>query len=146
MSTSLPVTVLGGTGYVAGELLRLISDHPRLHLGAAVSTSQAGQPVSASFGHLASVYPDAKFVSVDEAVDGVSDTADGIVVSAAPHGASAELVDKMLSAAEAAGNSMTVVDASADLLHASPAEPLRHLPFSARRRFSQRLCSPWAEA
>ncbi|MGI9257643.1 MAG: N-acetyl-gamma-glutamyl-phosphate reductase, partial [Gammaproteobacteria bacterium] len=119
MSASLPVTVLGGTGYVAGELLRLISNHPRLHLGAAVSTSRAGQPVSASFGHLASAYPDAKFVSVDEAVSRVGDTADGIVVSAAPHGASAELVDKLLNAAEAAGTGMTVVDASADFRYAS---------------------------
>ena len=27
-----PAVVLGGTGYVAGELLRLIAGHPRLEL------------------------------------------------------------------------------------------------------------------
>ena len=143
MSASLPVTVLGGTGYVAGELLRLISNHPRLHLGAAVSTSQAGQPVAASFGHLASTYPDAKFVSVNDAINRIGNTADGIVVSAAPHGASADLVDKLLSAAEAAGNDMTVVDASADFRYADAAsfESVYKQPHEAPSRLESFRCA-----
>ena len=47
MTEPLPVIVLGGSGYVAGELLRLIATHPRLHLGAVVSTSQVGKPLAA---------------------------------------------------------------------------------------------------
>ena len=37
-----PAIVLGGTGYVAGELLRLIAGHPRLALAAILSDSQPG--------------------------------------------------------------------------------------------------------
>ncbi len=143
MTESLPVIVLGGTGYVAGELLRLISDHPRLHLGAAVSTSQAGQPVAASFSHLASVYPDAEFVSVDDAVARVGDTANEIVVSAAPHGASADLVDKLLNAAEVAGTGMTVVDASADFRYANAEsfETVYKQPHDAPNRLDSFRCA-----
>ena len=39
--TKIPTVVLGGTGYVAGELLRLIAAHPQLELAAAVSESRA---------------------------------------------------------------------------------------------------------
>ncbi|MGH8189298.1 MAG: hypothetical protein ACREUC_22265, partial [Steroidobacteraceae bacterium] len=39
-----PTIVLGGTGYVAGELLRLIAAHPRLDLRAILSDSQPGEP------------------------------------------------------------------------------------------------------
>ncbi len=143
MTASLPVTVLGGTGYVAGELLRLISDHPRLHLGAAVSTSQAGKPVAASFGHLAGIYPDAVFVSVDDAVNRVAETADGVVVSAAPHGASADLVDKLLNAAEAAGTGLTIVDASADFRYADSGsfEAVYKQPHEAPNRLDSFRCA-----
>ena len=41
----IPTIVLGGSGYVAGEFLRLIAGHPELALGGVVSTSQAGEPV-----------------------------------------------------------------------------------------------------
>ena len=42
--SKVPTIVLGGTGYVAGELLRLLSQHPSLELAAAVSTSRAAPP------------------------------------------------------------------------------------------------------
>ena len=38
----IPTAVLGATGYVAGELIRLLAYHPRLRLRAAVSRSQEG--------------------------------------------------------------------------------------------------------
>ena len=40
MSERTPAIVLGGTGYVAGELLRLIAGHPRLELAGILSDSQ----------------------------------------------------------------------------------------------------------
>ena len=43
--TQVPTIVLGGSGYVAGEFLRLIAGHPELALGGVVSTSQAGEAV-----------------------------------------------------------------------------------------------------
>jgi N-acetyl-gamma-glutamylphosphate reductase len=51
-AAAIPVAVLGGTGYVAGELLRLLAPHPVFRVAAAVSTTQAGEPVVAAvYGH-----------------------------------------------------------------------------------------------
>ena len=143
MSDSLPTIVLGGSGYVAGELLRLIATHPRLHLGAAVSTSQMGKPLASSFPHLSSVYPDAKFVSMDHAVDRLGDSDEWVVLSAAPHGASAGLVDTLLNAAAAANVEMTVVDASADFRYSDAAsfEAVYGQPHSAPQRLSSFSCA-----
>ena len=70
MSTAqIPTIVLGGSGYVAGEFLRLIAGHPELGLGGVVSTSQAGEPVGKTFPHLAPTYPGTKFVSLDAVVE-----------------------------------------------------------------------------
>ena len=38
-----PVIVLGGTGYVAGDLLRLIAAHPQLELKGVLSAASANQ-------------------------------------------------------------------------------------------------------
>ena len=119
MSAALPVIVLGGSGYVAGELLRLIAHHPRLKLAGAVSTSREGEPIAAAFGHLCGVYPQQRFISAAQAVDGLGAAPRWIVISAAPHGASAALVDRLLEAAERAALEMTVVDASADFRYPS---------------------------
>jgi N-acetyl-gamma-glutamyl-phosphate reductase len=109
-----PTIVLGGSGYVAGEFLRLIAAHPLLALGGVVSTSQAGEPVAQTFNHLAPAYPDQLFVSLDAAIQRLSTAPKWLVLSAAPHGASAGLIEQLLAAAAAAGVQMVVVDASAD--------------------------------
>ncbi len=114
MSERWPVIVLGGSGYVAGEMLRLVAAHPQLTLGAAVSTSQAGEPIAATFAHLASAYPGGTFASLDGVLAGLAGAPRWIVLSAAPHGASAQIVDGLLEAADAADVELTIVDASAD--------------------------------
>ena len=53
MSASIPAVVIGASGYVGGELLRLIAGHPHFDLAAAISDSAAGKPVGDLFGHLA---------------------------------------------------------------------------------------------
>lgn len=111
---SWPVIVLGGSGYVAGELLRLIWTHPRLTLGAAVSTSLAGEPIAATFGHLRHAYPEARFVGMDHALGMLGESDHWVVLSAAPHGASAELVAKFIAAAKTQAVRLSIVDASAD--------------------------------
>src|SRR5690606_30400218 len=69
MSERVPVIVLGGSGYVAGEFLRLVHAHPLLDLGAAVSTSQTGEPIAAVFDHLAATYPEQTFASLDAVLE-----------------------------------------------------------------------------
>jgi N-acetyl-gamma-glutamyl-phosphate/LysW-gamma-L-alpha-aminoadipyl-6-phosphate reductase len=43
----MKVAVIGGSGYVAGELLRLLLQHPEITECVVTSRSQAGQPISA---------------------------------------------------------------------------------------------------
>jgi N-acetyl-gamma-glutamylphosphate reductase len=59
----VPAIVLGGTGYVAGELLRLIAAHPQLSLAGIMSDGSPGEPVAKAFPHLAPVYADEYFKS-----------------------------------------------------------------------------------
>jgi N-acetyl-gamma-glutamyl-phosphate reductase len=143
MSTTVPVIVLGGSGYVAGELLRLIAIHPRLRLGAAVSTSQAGKPVPASFPHLSAVFGDATFVSPDDILDRLKESTKWIVISAAPHCASAGLIEQFLTAADDAAVNMTVVDASADFRFsdASQFEAIYQQPHPAPQRLASFSCA-----
>ena len=53
MTARTPTFVLGGTGYVAGELIRLVLGHPQLQLAGVMSDSQPGEPVAKAFPHLA---------------------------------------------------------------------------------------------
>ena len=122
MSGSLPVIVLGGTGYVAGELLSLLARHPRLDLACAVSASRPGQPIAAAFSHLRALYPSERFASLAQAVGALPEAPHWILVSAAPHGVSAALVAGLLDAADSAGVRMSVVDASADFRSRSAAQ------------------------
>lgn len=110
----IPVVVLGGTGYVAGELLRLIAAHPHLELKAVLSDSQPGEPVAKSFAHLAPVYPELAFSSLDAVADLVASLPETAILSAAPHGVAASLIDGLLNAANRTGARPRVIDISAD--------------------------------
>ena len=113
-STRIPTLVLGGTGYVAGELLRLIAEHPRLHLAGILSDSKPGGRVATAFPHLAVAYPQTTYLSLDETEALVAATADLAILAAAPHGVSAALIDRLLTVAAGAGTQPRVVDISAD--------------------------------
>jgi N-acetyl-gamma-glutamyl-phosphate reductase len=114
VSERTPAFVLGGTGYVAGELLRLIAQHPRLELAAAMSDGQPGTRVAAAFPHLASAYPALEFADFGELEAGIRRTRRSALFCAAPHGAAAALIDRLLAAAEAGGTETHCVDISAD--------------------------------
>jgi N-acetyl-gamma-glutamyl-phosphate reductase len=119
-SGQFPTIVLGGSGYVAGEFLRLIAAHPRLTLGGVVSSSQAGEPVAKTFAHLAPAYGRELFVSIDAVIEKLKTAPRWLVLSGAPHGASAQLIAQLLDAAAGAGVALTVVDASADFRFTDP--------------------------
>ena len=69
MSGRVPAVILGGTGYVAGELLRLVLGHPRLALAAIASDSQPGESVARAFPHLASACGDLRYESIENSVE-----------------------------------------------------------------------------
>jgi N-acetyl-gamma-glutamyl-phosphate reductase common form len=119
VSTRIPTVVLGGTGYVAGELLRLIAEHPNFELAAVMSDSQPGEPVVSAFPHLGSAYPEERFQSQAQVAQCIAATPNSAVFSAAPHGVSAGLIDALLNGAQRAGTRPRVVDISADFRYTS---------------------------
>lgn len=122
MSSSIQAVVLGATGYVGGELLRLIAAHPNLRLAAAVSESRSGQPIVDTFPHLTGVYANTNFSSHDDWLARIADGSKLAMFSAAPHGASAALIAKALSAAAAKDLQVHVVDSSADFRYTNQSE------------------------
>ena len=119
MSDRIQAVVLGATGYVGGELLRLIAAHPDLELAAAVSTSRSGEPLAATFANLGSVYGDLRFVDPESWLDTVESGGRLALFSAAPHGASAALVAEALQSAAQQAIDVHVVDCSADFRYAN---------------------------
>jgi N-acetyl-gamma-glutamyl-phosphate reductase len=142
-AAQIPAFVLGGTGYVAGELLRLIAGHPNFALAGVLSDSQPGEPVATAFPHLASAYADTRFASQQEIAAGLAATPSSALFCAAPHGVSAALIDSLLSTAEAAGTRPRVVDISADYRYRTDegyAAVYKH-PHGAPARLSQFTCA-----
>ena len=143
MNEPVPTFVLGGTGYVAGELLRLLAGHPRLVLAGVLSDSQPGGSVAAAFPHLQSAYPALKFAALEEIESLIRRTPNCALFSAAPHGAAAGVIDRLLGAAEAGGMHAHCVDISADFRYASAAayESVYKHPHGAPARIAQFTCA-----
>jgi N-acetyl-gamma-glutamyl-phosphate reductase len=112
--SSVPAVVLGATGYVGGELLRLIASHPRFDLVAAVSESRAGEPVRDTFPHLAVACGDTPFAEHGSWLDRIPAASPLALFSAAPHGASAAMIAGVLDEAGGRGIDVHTVDVSAD--------------------------------
>jgi len=143
MSERVPAVILGGTGYVAGELLRLTLGHPRLALAAIASDSQPGEPVARAFPHLAAACGNLRYVSIADATAVAARHPRSAVLAAAPHGVSHTLIDGLLAAASAAGANPSVVDISADYRFADLAEyerVYRH-PHGAPARVKEFTCA-----
>ena len=143
MSARIPTIVLGGTGYVAGELLRLIAGHPQFELAAVMSDSQPGESVIKAFPHLASAYADTRFKSQAEVEKLLAETPQAALFSAAPHGVSAALIDSLLGVAAKAGTHPRVVDISADFRYSSAEayEAVYKHPHGAPKRIAEFTCA-----
>ena len=86
--------ILGASGYVGGELLRLLAAHPDLAPVKLFGESKAGQPLGAVHPHLAPAYRDAVVERFEKgALDGVD-----LVFAALPHGRSQKIAPAILDA------------------------------------------------
>jgi N-acetyl-gamma-glutamyl-phosphate reductase len=143
MSERTPAIVLGGTGYVAGELLRLIAGHPQLEVAGVLSDSQPGTPVAAAFPQLCSAYPTLVFASVEQIESLIRRTPNSALFCAAPHGAAAGIIDRLLTAAETGGMRTHCVDISADFRYPNAAayESVYKHAHGAPARISQFTCA-----
>jgi N-acetyl-gamma-glutamyl-phosphate reductase common form len=142
-SARIPTIVLGGSGYVAGELLRLLAMHPSFEIAGILSDSKPGEPVAGAFPHLASAYPHARFQSESEIDTLLAEKPGCAVLCAAPHGVAAPLIDRLLTSAERAGAHPRVVDISADFRYrtAQAYEAVYHHPHGAPRRLDEFTCA-----
>ena len=85
--------ILGASGYVGGELLRLLAGHPQLRAARLFGDSRAGQAVGDVHPQLAPAYPDAAIERFDGDLDGVD-----LVFAALPHGQSQDIAPAILGA------------------------------------------------
>jgi N-acetyl-gamma-glutamyl-phosphate reductase len=84
--------ILGASGFVGAELLRLCDSHPELEVVRLFGDSQAGQKLASVHPHLALAYPDAVIERYSPALlEGVS-----LVFAALPHGHSQEIAPKLI--------------------------------------------------
>ncbi|MBT8085584.1 MAG: N-acetyl-gamma-glutamyl-phosphate reductase [Woeseia sp.] len=114
MTRKIPAAVLGATGYVGGELLRLLAAHPGFELRAAVSTSKSGQTIDSVFPALSPAYPYERFCSLEHCETMLGEIDELALFSTAPHGASAALVARLLDSAQRQNVTVHTVDSSAD--------------------------------
>jgi N-acetyl-gamma-glutamyl-phosphate reductase common form len=141
--SKIPAIVLGGTGYVSGELIRLILGHPDFALAGVLSDSSPGELAGKSFPHLAGALGATAFKSQAEIAALIAKEPSCAVFCAAPHGAAAALIDTLLKAAEAAGTKPRFVDISADFRYATAAayEAVYKHPHGAPHRLEQFTCA-----
>jgi N-acetyl-gamma-glutamyl-phosphate reductase common form len=143
MSKQIPAIVLGGTGYVSGELLRLLLGHPNFALTGVMSDSAPGELAGKSFPHLAGLLGDTAFKSQADIAALVASEPSSAVFCAAPHGAAAALIDNLLKAAEIAGTKPRFVDISADFRYstATAYEAVYKHHHGAPHRIAQFTCA-----
>ncbi|MBK8230593.1 MAG: N-acetyl-gamma-glutamyl-phosphate reductase [Candidatus Eisenbacteria bacterium] len=137
-----PVVLYGGSGYVAGELFRLLAAHPGFRVAAFVSHSQVGQFVSDPFPHLHGAARGARFVGAEEALASVADCPAIAACFATPHGETARQVCAALDLIEGRGQQVRIIDLSADFR--LPAETFARLygtEPAAAQRLEQFTCA-----
>ena len=86
------VAILGASGYVGGELLRLIAAHPAMEVAVAFGASSAGQTLGSLSPNLSLAYPDLCFAAWDPALLAGAD----LILAALPHGETQRLADDLL--------------------------------------------------
>lgn len=89
---SVPVAILGASGFVGAELLRLLDAHPSLVATRLFGESYAGTALGHVHPHLALAYPELRVERYEPAaLDGI-----GLVLAALPHGRSQALAGDIL--------------------------------------------------
>ena len=97
--------IVGATGYVGGELIRLLGRHPSIELVGLVARDRDGVPVGTTHPHLAGTG-----LTIGSAVPDVD-----VALVALPHGASAAIVPDLVA------RGIAVVDLGADFRLKDPA-------------------------
>jgi N-acetyl-gamma-glutamyl-phosphate reductase common form len=84
----IKTSIIGGSGYVGGELLRLLLFHPKVQLVAVTSQSYSGEKVSSIHQNLTNIY---NLTFAEENISKLSKMSD-IIFMALHHGSSMEKI------------------------------------------------------
>lgn len=90
MQMTYSVAVAGASGYAGGEVLRLLTAHPEVEIGALTAHSTAGTPLGAHHPHLRSLAARTLEPTTADTLAGHD-----VVVLALPHGASGEIAAQL---------------------------------------------------
>src|SRR4051812_34625214 len=83
--------ILGASGYVGGELLRLLAAHPQLAPARLFAESKAGRSLAQVHPHLAAAFEGVKFDRFEGELDAID-----LVFAALPHGHSQKIAPAIL--------------------------------------------------
>jgi N-acetyl-gamma-glutamyl-phosphate reductase len=118
----MKAAIIGGSGYLGAELLRLLAGHPEIDVSSVQGETSAGTAVGTRYPGLAAGYPGLYYDPVDpEQLRGCD-----VVFVAVPSGRSQDLVPQL------AGKVGCVVDLGADFRLKDPAAYLRWYGFEHR--------------
>lgn len=115
---SIPTVVLGGSGYVAAEILGLLLDHPSFRIESVVSTSNYGARIDELFPHLTGAGGNLAFGELESVKPLLNGKRQVAVFSAMPHGETAKAFTELFTKDSQA----KVVDVSADFRYSYPAQ------------------------
>lgn len=92
MTQRFRAAVLGGSGFAGAELVRRLLHHPHVELVRVCANDHVGEPIASALPHLEGM-TELVFENppVEQAISGVD-----IVLMGLPHGASIEIVDRLL--------------------------------------------------
>jgi N-acetyl-gamma-glutamyl-phosphate reductase len=103
-SEVIQTSILGASGYVGGELLRLLAGHASFSVRHCFAHSNAGEPLAALHPHLSLAYPGRTFDAF--AADALAGS--DLILAALPHGETQRLADALT------GSGARIVDLGAD--------------------------------
>ncbi|MFA6309549.1 MAG: N-acetyl-gamma-glutamyl-phosphate reductase [Clostridia bacterium] len=103
------IGVIGATGYVGAEIVRLLNNHPDFNITSVVSRCYVGQKFSDVYPTLKNIF-DMECVELD--IDKISKDTD-IFITALPHGVSKEVIPKLVAKGK------RVIDHSGDFRYKS---------------------------
>ena len=81
-------SVIGASGYVGQELIRLLHNHPQVEIGSITSTSAVGERYDKSYGNYKSIY-EKPFEKQD--IQKIAEESD-VVFLALPHGVASHMI------------------------------------------------------
>ena len=133
---TIGVAIVGGSGYGAGELLRLLASHPAAEVASVVSQSHPGQPIAALHPQLAAFH--SLTLSPALNLEQLASYPASVVFSALPHGASARMIDELTRSGTP--DTLRIIDLSGDYRLSDPALHARFYPETGATPLRGRFC------